>query len=164
MIKSIFIETPTDGGNLFTCSYYSRHSVRPLRVFPSPESSGSYSSDFDDERRSIGAARMYRSLSNRGSLSEYEYASPFPNFRPGSCSQSGFPTLLAALLPLHRFRSPDLPQFQSGTSNLTAQRSGPDVLGPMQFASVTPSEGTWSMCEAPVFIPADQTQVEFIPE
>jgi hypothetical protein len=34
----------------------------------------------------------------------------------------------------------------------------------MQFASVTPqSDGTRTMGEAPVFLPADQTLVEFVP-
>jgi len=79
----------------------------------------------------IGAARMYRSLSKRGSLTEY----------------SSEPT-----------------HFSTGLPVINLQREVCSDNSPMHFATVdstSRSEGT--MAEAPVFIPADEIGIEFIP-
>jgi len=82
---------------------------------------------------SIGAARMYRSLSDYGSLTKYVLE--------------------------------NVPTFSSGTSNTTAQRTGTtgnDNL-PMLFPSVPQSEGSRTMHEVPIFLPADHLQVKIVP-
>ncbi|KAH8997695.1 hypothetical protein EDB86DRAFT_897693 [Lactarius hatsudake] len=81
---------------------------------------------------SIGAARMYRALSKRGSLTEY---------------------------------SSEPPRNSSGLPFSTFQSRDPyNVRSPMHFApggTMSRSEGTTT--EAPVFVPADEIQVEFVP-
>jgi len=81
---------------------------------------------------SIGAARMYRSLSDRGSFTEYESSHPVQ-------SLSGPPAMQCKVANVHSH---------------------------MRFASVsvTRSEGTRTTFEAPVFLPADQIVVEFVPD
>jgi len=78
---------------------------------------------------SIGAARMYRSLSDRGSFTRYEPSDP--------------------------------PQPSSGASNPTVPSRGSNVV---QISSVTQSEGSRTICEAPVFLPASQTLMDFVPD
>ncbi|KAI9442708.1 hypothetical protein H4582DRAFT_2073297 [Lactarius indigo] len=81
---------------------------------------------------SIGAARMYRALSERGSITEYSSQPPR--------NPSG--------LPFSTFQS----------------RDPYNVRSPMHFApagTMSRSEGTTT--EAPVFVPADEIQVEFVP-
>jgi len=83
---------------------------------------------------SISATRMYRSLSERGSLTEYTVS--------------------------------DRPQFSSGTSVPTAQSRGVNVYSPMNFTTATHSNTTrttFEAFEAPVFLPANYVQVEFVP-
>lgn len=79
----------------------------------------------------IGAARMYRSLTKQGSFTDY--SSDPPHFSPG-----------LPVINLHRDAYTD--------------------SSPMHFATVgTSSRSERTMAEAPVFIPADQTRIEFIP-
>jgi len=79
----------------------------------------------------IGAARMYRSLTKQGSFTEY--SSDPPHFSPG-----------LPVINLHREAYTD--------------------SSPMQFATMgTTTRSERTMAEAPVFIPADQTHIEFIP-
>jgi hypothetical protein len=52
-----------------------------------------------------------------------------------------------------------MPQSSLGDSTPTAQCGGASI----RFASVTQSDGTRTMSEAPVFPPADQIHVEFVP-
>jgi len=80
---------------------------------------------------SIGATRMYRSLCDRGSFTEY--------------ASSG------------------LPQFTSGAQNPAVQRRKANTHTPIHFASAAQLVGTRTTNGAPVFIPVDQIQVEFVP-
>lgn len=69
-MKILFAESLALTGP-FICFYCSLYSVRPLHVFP-PD----IQVILTYECRSIGAARMYRSLSDRGSFTHYEYVLP----------------------------------------------------------------------------------------
>ena len=51
-----------------------------------------------------------------------------------------------------------MPQTSPGNSIPTAQYGGDSI----QFASVTQSDGTRTMSEAPTFLPANQIHVEFV--
>jgi hypothetical protein len=62
------------------------------------------------------------------------------------------------------FRSADLPQFSPETPVLSVPcRRLNNAYSPMDFMSVTQSEGTRTTYEAPVFLPADQIQVDLVP-
>src|SRR5260221_14742106 len=78
---------------------------------------------------------MYRSLCDRGSFTEYEYVLQIPNSRPLNYSQSNSP-------PPPAFRLSAPPRFPLGPSDSTMQCRGTKVYRPIQFASVTQSEGT----------------------
>jgi len=82
---------------------------------------------------SIAAARMYRSLSDRGSFTEYVSPDPPP-------------------LPLAAFNP-----------GPTGQSRGGSVHGAMRFVSFTQSEGTRGTYEVSVSLPTDEFQVEFVP-
>src|SRR6266853_3048976 len=103
---------------------------------------------------------MYRSLSDRGSLTEYVYVSHYdvPAADPRVILNLPNPSLLFFLL-----RSSDPPQFSSKAPNPTVQRRGTNIYGLMPLASARQSEGTQTTYGAPVFLPADQTHVEFVP-
>jgi len=158
-LKQKYIHRNSHGRKLFTCSYCSCYSVRPLRVVL-PQSQAALTSMNADPSVLLACIALYL----------------IADLSPNMCTHCRSPiagpgvVLNLASPPPHcspsppSFRSSDLPQFQSGTPNLTAQRSEPSVSGPMHITSVAPSEGAWSMCEAPVFIPADQIPAEFIPE
>ena len=160
-LNNIFIETLTDG-NLFTYPYYSRHSVCPLRVFH-PQSQAALTALTlinADPSVLLACIALYQTafLSPNtcthcrstipGSGVVLNLAPPPPHYSPSPPS----------------FRSSGPPQFQSGTPNTSAQRSEPNTFGRMHITSVMPPEWAWTMCEAPVFIPADQIQAEFVPE
>ena len=153
-------ETLTDG-NFFTCSYYSRHSVRPLRVF------------LPQSQAALPALTLMNADPSAllACIALYLTTDLSPNTCTHCCSPIAGPGLVLNLAsppphcsPPPSFRSSDLPQFQYGTPNPAALRSVPNVSSPMHITSVAPSEGAWTMCEAPVFIPAHQIQAEFIPE
>ena len=103
---------------------------------------------------------MYRSLSDRGSFTHYEYVLPSPTADAKNHSQFN---LLAPLLLLFllSFRPSDPPQFSSGASNPTVPSRGSNVV---QVSSVTQSEGSRTICEAPVFLPANQILMDFVPD
>src|SRR5260221_4412900 len=94
---------------------------------------------------------MYRSLCDRGSFTEYEYVLQIPNSRPLNYSQRNPP-------PPPAFRLSAPPRFPLGPSDSTMQCRGTNVYRPIQFASVTQSEGT----RGSVFPPAGQTYLEFV--
>ncbi len=79
-------------------SYCGHHFFRPHCVLP-PQS-------HVDKHRSIGAARMYHSLSDSGSIAEYVYVSlvPFAAVVPE--------VVLNNLLPLSSLRSSDLAKYR----------------------------------------------------
>ena len=64
------------------------------------------------------------------------------------------------------FRSVDVPESSSGTSNSTVQRRGVKVSGPIHFASVTQSEGAQTTYQFPAFLPGrgDRMQLACIPD
>lgn len=102
---------------------------------------------------------MYRSLSDRGSFTRYEYV------LPGLTAE---PKIILNPTPSHprffflpSFRPSDPPQPSSGASNPTVPSRGSNVV---QFYSVTQSEGSRTICEAPVFLPANQTLMDFVPD
>jgi len=83
---------------------------------------------------SIGAARMYRSLSDRGPFTEYVLQDVMPQ------------------LPL-----------PSRAPTPTAHRGASSVSSSMHFAFVTPSEGTQMADEAAAFLPNGQMHAESVP-
>src|SRR6266853_2073832 len=85
-----------------------------------------------------------------------------PNCRPEGYSQSN-PIPTPDCFSFHLFRLVNVPTFSSETSNTTAQRTETNDYFPMQFASAPQTNGTQAMYEAPVFVPADQIHVEFVP-
>jgi len=109
---------------------------------------------------SIAAARMYRSLSDRGSFTEYVYKSQVDNLnrRPQSRSQSHSPP---------PFRSSDPPQFPSVALKPTVQGRRGNVHDAMPFSSFMQLEGTQGTRTTygdPVFpgLPTGQVQVEVV--
>lgn len=71
------------------------------------------------------------------------------------------PPLILTFLFLLSFRPSDPPQFSSGASNPTVPSRGSNVV---QASSVTQSEGSRTICEAPVFLPASQMLMDFVPD
>lgn len=57
----------------------------------------------------------------------------------------------------------DVVQFNAGPPNPIAPCKKANMHGPTRFASVLQSEGTRTTYPAPVFLPADQIQVTFVP-
>ena len=96
---------------------------------------------------------MYRSLSDRGSFTEYVYVLLVPT-----------PTTLFALQPPQSqspfLMSSDMPQCSPGGSIPTPQYRGASI----RFASATQSDEIRTTSEAPVFLPTGQIHVEFVHE
>jgi hypothetical protein len=105
---------------------------------------------------------MYRSLSECGSFTEYEYVLPVPVANL-SRSQASLPASRAALFLLSSHRSLDPPQFLSKVPIPAGLCRGVNVSGPIHFASVTQLEGTQKTYESPGFLSADPIHVEFVP-
>ena len=123
----------------------SHHPVR-LPCALSPPKNFAYRGPY----RTIGAARMYRSLSKQGSFTEFSYDQRIPPTSPHS-----YTYLLFFLFS--RSDPPGLPVINLHRDPYTDS-------SPMQFATVgTTSRSERTMAEAPVFVPADHTHIEFIP-
>jgi len=107
---------------------------------------------------SIAAARMYRSLSDRGPITGYVYALPMSNHELLGRSQSR-----ADSSPF--LRTPHLPRFSPGASDPTALFGGTGVHGPIhiQVVSTTQSEGTQTTYSAKASPQTDEIQVKFAP-
>lgn len=95
---------------------------------------------------------MYRSLCDRGSLTEYVYVFPVRNLQLQCYSQ--------LIQPPPPFRSPDLPQLPLGAPNLSVQCTRGNVHSSIYFASVTQSEGTQTTYEAPEPLPTSKIHVD----
>jgi hypothetical protein len=106
---------------------------------------------------------MYRSLSDRGSFTEYVYVSlvPFANL---SRSQANLPASRAAFFLLSSHRSSDLPQISSKVPIPAGLRREVNVSAPIHFASLTQSEGCRTSYGPTVFKPADAIQVACVPD
>ena len=99
---------------------------------------------------------MYRSLSDHGSFTEYEYVSL-------SLTLKLLPIQPPRLTSPPPYRSSGLPRFTLGTQNPTAQHRRAKVHTPIHFASAAQSVGTRTTDDAPVFVPVDQIHLEFVP-
>jgi hypothetical protein len=131
-----------------SCSHRSRHSVCPLCFYP-PESSGS---DLKNADQSVlpECIALYQTV----------------DLSLNTCTCFNFLVTIIVLNPTP-LRSSDLPQFSLRTSvpPVPCRRLN-DVHSPIRFmpVTVTRSEGTSTMYEAPVFPSTDQIQVGFVPD
>ncbi|KAI0248144.1 hypothetical protein BJV78DRAFT_1239300 [Lactifluus subvellereus] len=103
---------------------------------------------------SLGAARLYRSLCQHGSLTEYMYVQLVPMMTPELFLKGHF---------VSSSRTSELPHFLQGRPISNTQHRAGNVHCSIHFVVATESSSTASTSDAPGFIPKDPVQLRFAP-